>query len=286
MNAPILTLWDIMERFDLPSLCELFSILSRSIQLASTQSVTLPGSEISTHWIERMRMEILMPTTIYAAQLDLPESVAFAGRLSGEWTSPVRCEELRWGLHHLSEVMQNEIKKHLFFYISESLVPYYQQKTPFGEEISKAFPSACLDITEAGTSLACGCNSAAAFHLMRAAEVGLWELGRDRQIPLAQSNKIEFAEWGQIIRELEEAIKAIQQWSNSSTKEDAHKFYNYVLEEVRSFNDGWRRHLAHLRKTQKPLEADEAMALSGHVSRFLEKLASKIAEGRYTSLVW
>jgi hypothetical protein len=31
---------------------------------------------------------------------------------------------------------------------------------------------------------------------MRVAEVGLWELGRDRQIPLAQSAKIEFTEWG------------------------------------------------------------------------------------------
>ncbi len=286
MKAPILTLWDIMDKFDLASVCELFSIMSQAVQVASTQSSTSPRSEINEAWINRMKIEILMPATMYSAKLDLQETVAFSARLTREWNSPVPCEELQWGLHHLSEVMQNEIKKHMYLSMPESLTSYYEQKAPFGQEIYKAFPSARLDITESGTCLACGCNSAAAFHLMRAAEVGLWELGRDRQIPLAQNNKIEFAEWGVIIRELEEAIKAIQQWANSATKEDAHRFYNYAIEEVRSFNDGWRRHLAHVRKTQKSLESDEAIALSGHVSRFLEKLASKIAEGRYTSLIW
>jgi hypothetical protein len=121
---------------------------------------------------------------------------------------------------------------------------------------------------------------------MRAAEIGLWELGKDRQIPLAKSNKIEFSEWGPIIGELESAIKAITQWQNSPSKEDAHKFYNSLLVEIRAFNDGWRRHIAHVRRSQVPLTDDETRALCGHVERFFKHLATKVSEGNYTPIIW
>jgi hypothetical protein len=121
---------------------------------------------------------------------------------------------------------------------------------------------------------------------MRAAEVGLWELGRDRQIPLAKSGKIEFAEWGVIISELEDAVRLIQQWPNSAMKEEAHKFYNTAIVEIRSFNDGWRRHSAHARPHMPRMEPDEALALKGHVFRFMNTLAKKIGVGKYTPLIW
>jgi hypothetical protein len=121
---------------------------------------------------------------------------------------------------------------------------------------------------------------------MRAAEVALWELGKDRQIPVAQSGKIEFTEWGIIIDQLETALMAIRQWPNSAAKEDAHRFYNRAVVEIRSFNDGIRRHLAHVRKQQIPIEENEALANWGHVSRFMRTLSEKIAEGKYTPLIW
>ena len=121
---------------------------------------------------------------------------------------------------------------------------------------------------------------------MRAAEIGLWELGKDRQIPLAQSGKIESSQWGAIIGELEKAIEGITQWPNSPSKEDAHRFYNPLLVDIRAFNDGWRRHLAHVRKFQLPLAEVEALALCGHVERFLKSMATKISEGNHTPIIW
>ena len=38
-----------------------------------------------------------------------------------------------------------------------------------------------------------------------------------------------------MIRQLEDAVKAIQQWPNSHLKEDAHKLYNGALVELRAF---------------------------------------------------
>jgi hypothetical protein len=159
-------------------------------------------------------------------------------------------------------------------------------KTAFGAEVQKAFPSVEGDLVEAGNCIAFGCNPGAGFHLMRVAEVGLRELGRDRQIPLASKDKIEFSEWGQIIGELETACMAIQRWPNSRSKEEAHKFYNYAVVELRAFNDGWRRHSAHPRPNMPPMSSEEAIALWGHVRRFMQTLAGNISEGNYTKLIW
>lgn len=189
-------------------------------------------------------------------------------------------------LRHAIYAILDDLNSRLFVEISGETKELVNSGQPFGEVVNQAFPSAVEDIKEAGRCIALGCNTAAVFHLMRAAEVGLWELGRDRQIPLARSEKIEFSEWGLIIAELEGAVKAIQQWPNSSIKESAHKFYNHAVVEIRAFNDGWRRHSAHPRPDMPPMSADEARASWGHVERFMKKLATKISEGKYTELVW
>jgi hypothetical protein len=189
-------------------------------------------------------------------------------------------------LENLNGELARDVFKNLFVCVKGDLRNYVNQDSAFGQAIIDGFPSASNDLYDAGNCLAVGCNTAAAFHLMRVAEVGLWELGRDRQIPLAQSGKIEFSEWGKIIGELEDAVIAIQHWPNSPTKEDAHKFYNSAVVEIRTFNDGWRRHSAHARPHMPKMENDEALALWGHVFRFMNKLATKIGEGKYTPIVW
>jgi hypothetical protein len=119
---------------------------------------------------------------------------------------------------------------------------------------------------------------------MRVAEVGMRELGKDRQILYALDKVIEFQEWGRLIRQLEDAVKAIQQWPNSHLEEDAHKLYNGALVELPAFNDGWRRHAAHVRPVPE-IKNDEAPALWGHVSRFMNKPATRIGEDSDTSVL-
>jgi hypothetical protein len=203
-----------------------------------------------------------------------------------EESSAIKAGELQVRLKHLHELMESEMRKQCFFSMTKDVSDYYNRERPMGEDVYNAFPTARFDISNAGTCLACSCNVAAAFHLMRAIEVGLWELARDRQTPLAKSGKIEFSEWGLIIRELEDAVKAIQQWPNSRTKEDAHKFYNAVVFQIRAFNDGWRRHTAHVRPAQPEMKDKEVLALWEHVSTCFATLSTKLSEGNYTQLVW
>ena len=209
--------------------------------------------------------------------------------LAGHYLSanpPPNVTEVKAELRRITDTLITELKDGKFLFIEPGLTAYVDNPAPFGQTVFDAFPSARFDITEAGNSLACGLNKAAGFHLMKAAEIGLWELGKDRQIPLAIAGKIEFSEWGIIIGELETAVRAITQWPNSPAKEDAHKFYNSSLVEIRAFNDGWRRHIAHVRKTQQPMHGDEALALWGHIERFLKSIAAKISEGNHTPVIW
>jgi hypothetical protein len=239
-------------------------------------------------------LKIVLTASEFCSKTSLVESQKCADRLLSEmWpqglssnkNTKVGTDTLQMGFKHLRALMESEMQAQIFFGMTGDLSKYYAKERPMGDEVYNTFPSARFDITKAGTCLACSCNVAAAFHLMRATEVGLWELGRDRRIPLAKSGKIEFAEWGTIIGELEDAVKAIQQWPNSRTKEDAHKFYNSALFQIRAFNDGWRRHVAHVRPAQPEMKDKEALALWEHVESCLSTLSTKISEGKYTSLI-
>lgn len=261
-----------------------FSAFALMVKIEEIASVRDPSERVP-----ESRMSDI-PTLLLAADqicedANLPESKALIYRLRRDLKDPVTFSELRHSLKQLRELIVNEMGKRLFLSVSEGLRDYYAHEKPMGSPVYTAFPSARFDITQAGNCLACGCNVASAFHLMRAAEVALRELGRDRQIPLAKSGKIDFAEWGSIIRELEDAVMVIQQWTNRHSKEAAHKFYNSALVEIRSFNDGWRRHAAHVRPDPVMYD-DEALALWGHVFRFMNTLAATISEGNYTLLVW
>jgi hypothetical protein len=267
------------------NISEAITMLVQRAQVASTSSKV---DGVPTIWRQDTAFK-LVQVIILCEDLALPESCVAARRLQSELIKKdddFSNQELLWKMDALLSLMQSEMEKHLYFSVQGDLTRYIDAKALFGSQVGLAFPSVELDLKEAGNCLALGRNAATIFHLMRVAEIGLWELGRDRQIPLAKSGKIEFTEWGLIIKELEDAVKAIQQWPNCSTKEDAHKFYNHAVVEIRAFNDGWRRHAAHARANMPPTSPEEARALWGHVERFMKTLAGRIAEGHYTNLIW
>jgi hypothetical protein len=276
------SLWEIMNRFTASNCCELFAAWGQFQQLASSDD---PSRELP-HDAQEMAGVFLLSASNLCRDLDLPDSLEAAEAVRVELAKGMSCGEILWRLETLRESIERQMKRQLYYGIPEPLAKYVEKERPLGDDVYEKFPSARTDLSEAGNCLAFGCNTAAAFHLMRAAEIGLWELGKDRQILLATSGKIEFSEWGVIIGQLEEAVHAIQNWANTVMKEDAHKFYNTALVEIRAFNDGWRRHIMHVRPYQPRMGDDEALALWGHVSRFLSTLAGKIGEGKYTSLVW
>jgi hypothetical protein len=278
-----LTQLDIMARFHAGNYCSVFTTIGQNIQAAKGCA---PRSRIPDDWVMTARALVIHPASMLARDLEMQESTDLIGRILKGWETPVSCEKFMCDLDNLKAQLENEMCKRICFGIPAALSVYVNKDKPCGDAMYDAFPSTRFDLKEAGNCLGCGLNTASGFHLMRAVEVGLWELCKDRQTPLAQHKKAEFMEWGRLISELEEEIKKITNWPNSATKEEAHKFYNTALVGVRAFNDGWRRHIAHVRLCQSPMADDEALALWGHVSRFLSILSTKISEGKHTTLVW
>ena len=281
----LISLWEIMKPLLAENIASIFAYLSQITQVASTSP---SAEEVPVPWRQRFANEFLVVIQQLCADLFLPESMEATLRLQKSLLqdNSVTNAELHHRFDCLRELLQSEMRKHLYLQVPDELAGYYQNARPFGEDVFNAFPTARFDITEAATCLACGNNTAAGFHLMRAAEIGLWELATDRQIELYKNGKLKFSEWGLIIGELEVAVREIRNWPASQSKEEAYRFFNSTLIEIRAFNDGWRRHIAHVRENQQELYDEDALSLSAHVRRFLEKLATKISEGRYTTLVW
>jgi hypothetical protein len=288
-----------MEKFEAVAFYYVGKLLESVASSHGTNWLVGSGFTIETVLNEETTKEIAadkvlgMKTLIAAIRekcdsIQLERSAKYAAHIIERLDNTKRPTYFEFGsaIRELDKHIRWDMEAEMFMYVPKTSSRFYGLDLPLGQEVNDAFPTARFDLRQAGNCLAFGAYTASGLHLMRAAEVALWELGRDRQIPLAQSDKIEFAEWGIIISELEKAVMAIQQWPNSALKEDAHKFYNRALVEIRSFNDGIRRHLAHVRTKQVPIEEDEALANWGHISRFMKTLSSKIGTGKYTPLEW
>jgi len=208
--------------------------------------------------------------------------------------------------------MQSELGKRKVFVIDPEKSKYYQDDTygvrkptanalrslidwpvpepQFGEHVVEAFPSAYMDIVEAGRCLALNRNNAAIYHLMQAAEVGLRVLAWDRRIEIKRNKgkvivPLDYAQWGEMIGELEKKKDDIDHWQRSKVvKEAAVRYYTHAILEVDSFNEIYRKHISHARN--KLYETDVVISCWGHVRRFMETLTERMSEDRRSPLMW
>ncbi|MGE3508584.1 MAG: hypothetical protein AB7N65_06840 [Vicinamibacterales bacterium] len=189
------------------------------------------------------------------------------------------------------DVLVSEMKKRKFLRVATGLTKYLDKDDLFGAAVSANFASARRDIQEAGNCLAAECGTACVFHLMRAAECGLRALARDRRVEFADK-PLEHKEWGQILPNLEAKLKSwkdgstkADKWPSQFVKENQTKFYHEVVQELRSFNEMWRRHVSHA-DTAAFYDSKSAEGVMEHVRVFMQKLATKISEHSVTDEFW
>ncbi|HEV2348595.1 MAG TPA: hypothetical protein VG028_02000 [Terriglobia bacterium] len=187
---------------------------------------------------------------------------AFAG-------SKCTYQELYIRIVGLREAMENELTVRKLVHISTLKEACCDNDDLLGREVSEAFPSAITDIMEAGNSYAVGLNTACVFHLMRVLERGLRALAVD----LSLNYKTE--PWGGILKNVEDAIKALQAPNNHSSKKANLKFYSECAVEFRYIKDAWRNHVMHAESTYGEKEADKVME---HVRNFMQRLAERLSD--------
>lgn len=167
----------------------------------------------------------------------------------------------------------------------ESDLSGYLDGHPFGIDVVLAFPSAAEDIRQASNCLAFECNTACVFHLMRAVEWGMRSLCTDLGIRKTRRTKksgkvlyspIEYSEWEKILDQLRVTVDTkLSRLKRGKEKQALQEFYHPALQELRAFRDAWRNHVMH---TRAEYSREDALAVFGHVKRFMIKLASRINE--------
>jgi hypothetical protein len=148
---------------------------------------------------------------------------------------------------------------------------FFNQEELFGRAVASEFPDAAVEIKEAGDCIAAGLKTAAVFHLMRIAEIGVRAIAPECGI--ATGCPIEFATWSAVIGAMDTALKQVKQQPKSELRERNIQFYATLQAEMRAFQCAWRDPVMHARTR---FDTDgEAEVILLHVKRFMDTLASR-----------
>lgn len=143
-------------------------------------------------------------------------------------------------------------------------------------QIWKAFPSTKDDSEQAIGCYALDLNTACVFHLMRVAEYGLRGLARRLRIKLPKKKRLEWAQWGEILKAMEDKTKdQSSRMKAGPAKDELLEFYNGALGQFYGFKDEYRNHVMHTRGKYDEFQASSVVV---HVKDFMAKLALRIDE--------
>lgn len=192
-------------------------------------------------------------------------------------------------LHTVQENLIAQFQSRKFLSVGGDRDDFVDAPFLFGVDVSNAFPSAAQDIKEAGNCLAAECNTAAVFHLMRAAETALRALAKDRKVTYADK-PLDMKEWAHLITSLDAVVRDMRlddtkKWADPKFKESQVRFYSDATQEFRALNEPWRRCLSHAR-TDAFCDRDYAASVLLHVRALMKKLASRIGKHKTSLDYW
>lgn len=188
-------------------------------------------------------------------------------------------------LQSISSMVRTELESRKFLLIPSPDGKKIRQTKPFGKDVYLAFPSARVELTNAGTAFAVELYTASIFHLMRATEVAMRALCNDRGIAAVKGVPVHMMEWHDIIKALEDENSKIAQWPKAlgQIKVQAQEFYNGATAQFRGLKDEWRNHVSHTRIDYSRSRAEDA---THHVKRLMQTLATRISETSVTPTIW
>jgi hypothetical protein len=174
----------------------------------------------------------------------------------------------------LMEALEDELEEKKIFCISSKGAELYADPLHWFTETSISFPSAVRDIEEACRCFALERYTACVYHSMGILQIGLFALARDVGITL--KFPIELADWGDIIRKIEEKITPYAALPRGDSQRERYDhLYAGAASHFRYLKDGWRNHVAHMREVY---DRDKANTALTHVRDFMESLSTRLHE--------
>jgi hypothetical protein len=182
-------------------------------------------------------------------------------------------------LDELHMAFLNELASRKFVMIDKEKSKFLEQKNLFGKQVNKAFPLAKDEIRAAGNCLAMDFNTAAVFHLMRVAELGMRALARHLKVK-AKKNAIDTAGWTEIIKHIGDATAA--RWQKLPKAKPARrkavaflKLCEVSADELNVFKEVWRNNVMH---AGLPNNEHEAHGVYIRVRDFMQRLSTQVLE--------
>lgn len=171
----------------------------------------------------------------------------------------------------LRDAIKAELRTRLFLFVPQHLAKYHDLHTE--DRIIDAFPSVGNEFRSAGNCIATGEFTAAVFHAMRAAEIGVRVLAKELEVSFPF--ELELAEWANLLDKIEAKIREMKLLPRNLEKDEKVQFYSEAASQFRYLKDGWRSRLAHGRATYGELQAQEIV---DHTLSFFGTLARRFKE--------
>jgi hypothetical protein len=169
----------------------------------------------------------------------------------------------------LENSIWGELGERKFTFIPPAKSGFFNQGRLFGNHVYDAFPDARVEITAAGNCIASDLNTAAVFHLMRAAECGLRHLAKKIHIKI--KHELVLADWGEILRGIESKLKVLELKKRTKTNERNIIFYSGLLSDLKGFKHVWRNRVMHARAHY---DSGDALRVFERVKNFMHLLAT------------
>ena len=139
---------------------------------------------------------------------------------------------------HLKNRILDELAHEFYFKVHRGDIQLYGQKLPFGTAVAKKFKRAAPEIIHASNCLALRQPTACVFHLMRAMEVVVRQLGKRLHLTISSQTT-----WGQLTNQMDPIIGRMPAATNAQRrKKEKWEEARVNLHHVRSV---WRNSTMH-----------------------------------------
>jgi hypothetical protein len=123
-----------------------------------------------------------------------------------------------------TRALYSEIKNKFFVFVPTHRAKYFRPKQFLDDSTKEAFPTARIELAEAGRCHAVGLYTATVFHCMRAVEIGLRVMAVALQCTFP--TPLEQVDWEPMIAQIESKIRAMKDQTKSAQKDADLNFYS------------------------------------------------------------
>jgi hypothetical protein len=178
----------------------------------------------------------------------------------------------------IEDSVKNELFLEKFVFIPADKAKFFEQDALLGNEVKLACSNEInSEIKEAGNCLAADLNTAAAFHAIRTAEMGMRHLASRLRVVVDRDGKkikIKDSTWNELIVGINKNIESEKRKPKAERKLKSHfRDYEILADHLNILKDD-RNYVMH---TQGDYKASEALGVFERVRDFMQRLVKRIS---------